>query len=125
MPRRPRPPYGVVRHAPPRHSAEIAVFLVGLVVHDEEFKLFVCKIKELLPTPVFEAFGSVLLDIAFAKARHHGALGTGVGHDAFEPVTIAHQRIPSEPTEFRGTRGFGSTDLLAVHPNRNTEILDD
>src|SRR6266699_3058553 len=80
-----------------RAPARVRMLDVGLLVQPEEFQILIGQLEELPPALALQAEPAVLLHDAGAVAGNVGALGAGVGDDAFEPMAVAHQTLPGRP----------------------------
>src|SRR5712692_2640013 len=112
------------REALDRAPAGVGMLDIGFFVQLEEFQIFGGELEELPPALALQAEPAVLFHDAGAVARHVGALGAGVGNDAFEPVAVSHKSFPSGPRELRRGNGRRGADLLAREPDARAEVLE-
>src|SRR5262245_53824058 len=75
----------------------VRVLDVGFLVQLEELQLVVGQLEQLSPALALHPEPAALTEQSRPVARHVGALGAGVGDDAFQPMPGRHQSFPRVP----------------------------
>src|SRR6266700_5413935 len=102
------------REALDRAPARVGMLDIGFFMQLEELQILIGQLEELSPALALKAEPAVPPHDAGAVARHVGALGAGVGDDAFQPVAVSHESFPRGPGELRGGNRRRGADLAAL-----------
>src|SRR6266581_9053000 len=108
-----------------RAPARVRMLDVGLLVQLEKFEIVAGQLEELPPALALKAEPAVPPHDAGAVAGYVGALGAGVGDDAFQPVAVSHKSFPRGPGELRGGNRRCGADLAALQADARSQVLQD
>src|SRR5262249_45267402 len=84
---------------------------IGLLMQLEKVELVVRKTDQLSPALPLQPEPAAFAHQPIAIARNIGALSTGVGNNAFQPMSVSHQPFPGGPSDRRRVDRLRGTNV--------------